>query len=196
MRAFNNEAKAGVMKLLPVSASKLLLTSLLVFGVWGTASATIVTWQNETVTGVGINFSNQNLFDTAFITFTGFKSDSLTDVSGSGVYHTHSSNQFRTFNLDVRLDGVWTNIFTDSGNLEKTLSSIAGPAIPFSPGVVSGIRLGVSPLTGFAYHLTQIGSVPATNFQFSVVPEPATVLLTGLGLVGLGFAGRRRRLNA
>ena len=70
---------------------------------------------------------------------------------------------------------------------------------PFS-GAFSGTG-GGGPTTLTPYSLTQrvtivhgAGTV-GTSFNATLIPEPATLALFGLGLIGVGFATSRRRLN-
>lgn len=70
---------------------------------------------------------------------------------------------------------------------------------PFS-GVFAGTG-GGGPTTLAPYSLTQRvtifhgPSTVASSFNASLIPEPATLALFGLGLIGVGVATNRRRLN-
>jgi len=145
-----------------------------------------------------------NNFVADSISFTGFNADTLVSVSGENAnYRTDNGTLFPvTFKLDVMLDGIWTNIFTDTttgtGRLFDVISDIS-----FAFGEVTGLRgtatgqaPGFVPLNNWALGT----SFNPTIFNFdtnaaplSVVPLPAALPLYGTGLAILGFIGWRRQ---
>ena len=77
-----------------------------------------VVWDPQTTDVLVSHFRN------ATMTFTGFVANRLDAIEGGGVpalpnrlsasYHTHITIITMTVNLDLRIDGVWTTVFTDS----------------------------------------------------------------------------------
>jgi hypothetical protein len=85
----------------------------------------------------------------------------------------------------------FASLFDDGGSSEKILLNLS-EVIDFSPSldVLAAALIGSGVLPSFtAEEEGQIFRVASGDF---VIPEPATALLLGLGLIGLGASGRRR----
>lgn len=172
-----------------ISMKKTALTLALAVGLMSTqAEANTVDWGVE---------GGPNTFDSATITFGPFIADTLVDVSGIAYFGTNNGTLYPvTFNLDILLNGTWTNIFsgltTGTAYLDPTIAGIS-----FDYGTVSGLRAeatgqmpGYLPMANWAvgaafaptlFNFDTIGSPPST------VPLPAglPLLLAALGLFGL-----------
>ncbi|MGP6086406.1 hypothetical protein [Antarctobacter jejuensis] len=141
-----------------------------------------------------------NEFTTASISFTGFEADTLVNITSQGYYFTNNGAGFPvTFELEILLDGIWTNIFTDLTTGTSYMSAV--PSQSFAYGTVTGVRAtgsGQVPGDPTMRNWALGGSFTPTIFHFearnppSPVPLPAglPLFLASLGI--LGFASRRR----
>lgn len=84
--------------------------------------------------------------------------------------------------LDLRAAGL-----TSGANFGYTLFSVTGTA----PAGTAGVQARVSVVDAFANSGDQ--AFVLDDFSLTVVPEPSTVALAGLGLAGLGAVRRRRK---
>lgn len=98
--------------------------------------------------------------------------------------------------IDLWSNNVWTNVFTSanySGG-DVLLSSILSGPIDFAPLTTDRLRLRSDIDHGYNFHNASdnltftLGEAAAT----ATVPEPASIALLGMGLVGFGVARRRK----
>lgn len=153
------------------------------------AQAETITWGDEDFTGVTNVYSN-NSFDEGYITFDGFETDTLTEISGTGFYNNHNKTAENTYTLSILLDGIWTAIYEHTyggqGFGDYFLADIG--AISFTSGIVSGLRWSSVNEQIYVYH-----EMRDTDYTFAVssVPLPAGAPLLLVGLAGFGVLRRR-----
>ncbi|MFU7561558.1 PEP-CTERM sorting domain-containing protein [Stieleria sp. JC731] len=129
-------------------------------------------------------------FDTDSIAFAGFTADSLVNITGPAIYHEHTFSNSDTASLAIRLDGVWTTIYSDTiTNTTVNLSDIPTP-ISFTQGFVTGLRLSGSPGSNQTFHgLSSLTTFEFDSLSVASVPEPSSLAILAIG--GVVVAGRR-----
>jgi hypothetical protein len=92
--------------------------------------------------------------------------------------------------------------FSDSFNQIAGLAALTATSLPtknpFSTitllaGATGTVNVAWNVVSGSGFELSFFGLTNAPGTSFTIIPEPTTAALLGLGLVGLTLGGRRRR---
>jgi hypothetical protein len=140
-----------------------------------------------------IEFGNSNLGTTTEVSFEGSDSSSedFNVVSADEVEWTASTNDTGGY------DGLNFTLTSNVELLSFSLGSELYQNLTISNTDTAGTRIFIGGTGGTFYtpdvlvQDTDDGIVQ--NFEIALVPEPSVIALFGLGLVGLGFASRRRQ---
>ena len=95
-------------------------------------------------------------------------------------------SQISTGQVSISLSGNGI-AYTGTSGTGSTLAVVSFTSQNNIPGTITQILAAVQSQAGFT------NSVSATYDTSSTVPEPATLSMMGLGLLGLGLIGRRKR---
>lgn len=139
-------------------------------------------------------------FDDATMLFAAETADTISLANfGTGLFHDHSSVDYSRAELELFNGTAWINVFTsgDVGAANVALSSLFASPIVFAEMAVSGIRLSSTIPVFNAFHLVSDSMSYTLSNDPSIgngtpVPEPTTIALLGLGLLGAAAARRRK----
>ena len=165
---------------------KILLSALFVLAV-PFASATVFT-QGSASTDSGYNAD----FDVSTFMFAPELVNTITVANAVfGYAHSHGDSTDQT--LEVYDGANWNivNQFTlNTDGTDAYLADIFSNPVTFTGQLISGLRLSETNLVGYTYHNID-QNMTFTTSDTGSVPEPTTVALLGLGLLGFAIARRK-----
>jgi hypothetical protein len=135
-------------------------------------------------------------FDNAVCSFASTTSSSLTISNFGNARIDPGFHGAYGVAIDLWSDNAWTNVFTSANYNagDVLLSSIISGPIDFAPLTTDRLRLRSDIDHGYNFHDASdnmtftLGEVAAP----AAVPEPASIALLGMGLIGFGVARRRK----
>jgi hypothetical protein len=155
-----------------------------------TATVTFAAWPSSTYLFGGAGSTDLNVNATGFTAtgLTGYTTPTISYFSNGAV------SQFGKLNLQIdNFDGFgdastpMSFLLTNTGG---TWSSVNDVLVNDATGYMAAGHIFVPNATGSAAIMTGF----AGNGEIPAVPEPASMLLLGSGLLGAGWFGRRRKM--
>ncbi|KGJ96190.1 PEP-CTERM sorting domain-containing protein [Colwellia psychrerythraea] len=155
------------------------------------ANATLILGTSGSAIYYPSNAASSSNFDRIEFLFASEYVDTITlaNFSSGALFHDHGSAQAAV--IEILTTSGWMNIFSSaiSNNVNISILSLYASPVIFTGTMVTGIRMDVSQHTqvSAAYH--GLGTSWTINTSGTQVPEPSTLAIFALGILGL--ASRR-----
>ena len=142
-----------------------------------------------------------NIFDLNSVSVSGSAGSLTIGLTDTDFYKKGAG--FLNFSIGGTTDGsIAASAYMDASNIEFGTGTLLGSMSYTGGGLNSGFGYnssgtainGTDPYSlTLVTTITHANATDTTSFDAAVVPEPSILALISLGLVGLGFAGRRKQ---
>lgn len=145
-------------------------------------------------------WTGDSSFNSFEVSTTAFEAAQFVGISSPAAVYRAWWPGDTTFTFDLRVDGIWTTVWTDTitladgtVSLDASVNSVG--AVPFDEGVITGFRFTSDNVqANFRQQINFLNSGTGTRFFFDT--EPAIPGVGGVGVAGITgmmlFARRRR----